>query len=186
MDDYIRLEKEYGARNKFLYTFEFSGPRTFGESWAQEYIHDCVPQLQTPSKDHDQNYSGEYDFWYKGIRIEVKASRAVEDKSGGKLVDKALYSSDTQSRFNMNFQQIKPACCDVFIWMGVWRDAIRFWVLSSEEVESNEYYSRGQHRGNVGEGQLWIKQTNIDKFDQYLVTPENLLKTIIAKAGKAF
>ena len=85
---------------------------------------------------------------------------------------------------NMNFQQIKPACCDVFIWMGVWRDLIRYWVLSSLEVESNAFYSHGQHRGNTGEGQLWIKQSNINEFSSYLVNPEDILDVIREKANR--
>lgn len=181
LDEYIKLEREYGARNKYLYTYELSGPRTFGESWAQEHLNAIVPELSKPSKRLDPNYSGEYDFWYEGIKIEVKASRAAEDKSGGKLVDKALYSFDTTTKFNMNFQQLKPACCDVFVWMGVWRDAVRFWVLSSAEVESSEFYSSGQHRGNSGEGQLWIKRSNIEKFSRYIVEPNRLLTEIVRK-----
>ena len=69
----------------------------------------------------------------------------------------------------MNFQQIKPICCDVFIWIGVWRDRIRYWVLSSNEVESNRYYSGGQHRGNEGEGQLHLKDTNVLEFAKFEV-----------------
>ena len=84
----------------------------------------------------------------------------------------------------MNFQQIKPACCDVFVWIGVWRDVIRYWVLSSAEVESNPYYSVGQHRGNVGEGQLWLKDTNIKDFNQYEVGVRDILTKIIEKAKK--
>lgn len=38
---------------------------------------------------------------------------------------------------------------------------IRYWVLSSREVETNPYYSHGQHRGNVGEGQLRVRHDNI-------------------------
>lgn len=37
----------------------------------------------------------------------------------------------------MNFQQVKPRCCDVFVWIAVWRDVIRYWVLSSNEVETS-------------------------------------------------
>ena len=96
---------------------------------------------------------------------------------------KAL-SSDSSSGFDMNFQQIKPACCDVFVWIAVWRDKIRYWVLSSEEVANNEYYSVGQHRGNVGEGQLWLKETNIDKFDKYEVSVRDILTAIVNKANR--
>lgn len=128
-------------------------------------------------------YSGQYDFWYNGIRIEVKASRAVRRKSGDSLIIKAL-SSDSNYGFDMNFQQLKPACCDVFVWIAVWRDVIRYWVLSSDEVKNNRYYSSRQHRGNVGEGQLWLKDTNIDDFDQYEVGVRDILFKIIEKAGR--
>lgn len=84
----------------------------------------------------------------------------------------------------MNFQQIKPACCDVFVWIAVWRDKIRYWVLPSSEVANNKYYSIGQHRGNVGEGQLWLKETNISDFDSYEVGVRDIL-TAIVKAKKS-
>lgn len=130
---------------------------------------------------YDKEYSGQYDFWYDGIRIEVKASRAVRKKSGDSLIIKAL-SSDSKHKFDMNFQQIKPACCDVFVWIAVWRDVIRYWVLSSDEVKNNPYYSTGQHRGNVGEGQLWIKDTNINEFNKYEVGVRDILTKIIEKS----
>jgi hypothetical protein len=90
---------------------------------------------------------------------------------------KAL-SSDSQKPFWMNFQQIKPACCDVFVWIAVWRDVIRYWVLSSHEVESSPYFSKGQHRGNVGEGQLHVRQDNIHAFDSLEVAPDRLAVAI--------
>lgn len=106
-------------------------------------------------------------------RIEVKASRAVDAKVDGPLYVKAL-SSDSRKEFWMNFQQIKPDCCDVFVWISVWRDIIRYWVLSSQEVEMNPHYSKGQHRGNVGEGQLHIRHDNIGDFSAYEVKPNKL------------
>ena len=148
-------------------------------------MNELVPALQKPSTDLDKNYSGQYDFWYNGIRIEVKASRAVRRESGGTLIEKAL-ASDSPYGFDMNFQQLKPACCDVFVWIGVWRDVIRYWVLSSAEVENNPYYSKGQHRGNKGEGQLWLKETNIDDFAEYEVNAHELLHKIVEKFFQRF
>jgi hypothetical protein len=72
----------------------------------------------------------------------------------------------------MNFQQIKPRYCDVFVWVAAWRDIIKYWVLPSFAVETNRYYSSGQHWGNVGEGQLHLKRDNINDFDMYLVRPD--------------
>ena len=80
---------------------------------------------------------------------------------------------------SLNFQQVKPRYCDVFIWVAVWRDKIRYWVLASREVETNRYYSVGQHRGNVGEGQLHITQDNIAAFSQYEAQSNKLLDAIL-------
>lgn len=78
----------------------------------------------------------------------------------------------------MNFQQLKPECCDVFVWIGVWRDVIKYWVLSSDEAKNDKYFSAGQHRGNVGEGQLWIKDNNIEHFKQYETNVHEILTKI--------
>lgn len=183
LQQYFDIRNRYLERNKYLYVFEITAPRTFGETWAQRHLNEIVPELRRPSTLYDPDYSGQYDFWYDGIRIEVKASRAVRRKSGDSLIIKAL-SSDSKYGFDMNFQQIKPACCDVFVWIAVWRDVIRYWVLSSDEVQNNPYYSSGQHRGNVGEGQLWLKETNISEFNEYEVGVRNILTKILEKGGK--
>lgn len=179
LDDYVELRDEYISRNLYLYIFEISAPRTFGESWAQGHLKELVPSLIKPSKKIDPDYSGQYDLRLDDIRIEVKASRAVDANMDAPLYVKAL-SSDSKKTFWMNFQQVKPACCDVFVWVAVWRDVIRYWVLSSSEVESNKYYSPSQHRGSVGEGQLHVKHDNIMEFEDYRVEPNELEGTIRA------
>jgi len=178
LDEYYELRDEYISRNMFLYLFEISAPRGFGETWAQGHLKELIPELVKPSKKRDPNYSGQYDFYLdEKIKIEVKASRAVDFNSREALPVKAL-SSDSEKQFDMNFQQIKPTCCDVFIWVAVWRDMIRYWVLASDEVKNNKYFSGGQHRGNVGEGQLHLKHDNIDEFTRYEAKSNRLLKAI--------
>ena len=180
IDEYYEIRDDYTDRNLYLYLFEISAPRTFGETWAQGHLKQLVQDLQRPSKSLDADYSGQYDFFLQpDIRIEVKASRAVDFDSDEPLYIKAL-SSDSVKRFDMNFQQIKPRFCDVFVWVAAWRDVIKYWVLSSHEVESNRYYSRGQHRGNVGEGQLHLNHDNIQEFDSYLTAPNQLEAAIRA------
>ncbi len=78
LDGYHELRDDYIARNLYLYVFEISAPRTFGEAWAQGHLKELVPELQKPSKKTDPDYSGQYDFFLDNIRIEVKASRAVD------------------------------------------------------------------------------------------------------------
>lgn len=182
LDDYLEIRDEYIARNMYLYIFEISAPRGFGEQWAQGHLKELVPELIKPTKKIDKKYSGQYDFLYKPsekqlIKIEVKASRAVDFNSQEPLYVKAL-SWKSKKPFDMNFQQVKPKCCDVFVWIGVWRDTIKYWVLSSKEVEKNKYYSKGQHRGNIGEGQLHLKHDNIKEFQKYSSKPKELLDKI--------
>jgi len=184
LEDYYEIRDDYVARNMYLYIFEIGSPRGFGELWAQGHLKELVPDLLKPTKKLEENYKGDYDFILPNekelIRIEVKASRAVDGKSQEPLYVKAL-SFNSKSPFWMNFQQIKPAHCDVFVWTAVWRDVIKYWVLSSDEVKNNKYYSKGQHRGNTGEGQLHLKDDNIKEFDKYEIK-SNELKDAIIKA----
>jgi hypothetical protein len=147
-----------------------------------------VLELKTPNKKLDPKYSGEYDFlldWVDSkdkahsIKIEVKTSRAVDfERPDEPLYIKAL-ASDSKRPFDMNFQQMKPKCADVFLWIAVWRDKIIYWVLSRSEVKSNKYFSKGQHRGNVGEGQLHLNRDNIAEFRKYEVISTRIKDAII-------
>ena len=58
-DEYIELRDGYMARNMFMYIFEISAPRSFGDAWAQGHLKELVPELQKPSKKTDSSYSGE-------------------------------------------------------------------------------------------------------------------------------
>lgn len=177
-DQYLDIRTEYISENPNLWIFEISAPRGFGEKFAQTYVQGKCSNLKKPSKKLDPNFSGEYDLWLDGITIEVKASRAVDSDSEEPLYMKAL-SRDTQKRFLMNFQQLKPQCCDVFIWVAVFRDEIVLWVIGSNEVQNHTLFSKGQHRGNKGnEGQLHIKHDNIYQLNSYVLEDNNLEKAI--------
>lgn len=173
-DQYIEIRTEYISENPNLWIFEISAPRGFGEKFAQTYVQGKCSKLKKPSKKTDPNYSGEYDLWLDGISIEVKASRAVDSDSNEPLYVKAL-SRNTQKKFLMNFQQLKPQCCDVFIWVAVFRDEIVLWIMNSNEVLNNPLFSKGQHRGNKGnEGQLHIKHDNIKVLNQFELKDDDI------------
>jgi hypothetical protein len=186
--EYYELRNSYIERNLYLYIFEISAPRGLGDKWAFGQLKQLVPDFKRPSKAIDSKYSGEYDFWldwtnttdkHHGIRVEVKTSRAVDfERLDEPLYVKAL-SFDSKRPFDMNFQQIKPKCADVFVWIGVWRDSIRYWVLNRDEVQGNKYFSQGQHRGNIGEGQLHLNRENITEFKQYEVQSTSIKKAVI-------
>jgi hypothetical protein len=183
-DLYMEIRTEYISANPNLWLFEISAPRAFGEGFAQTYVQAKCSKLKKPSKKLDPNYNGEYDLWLDGITIEVKASRAVDSDSEEPLYIKAL-SRNSQKRFLMNFQQLKPQCCDVFIWVAVFRDEIVLWVVNSKEISEHPLYSKGQHRGNKGnEGQMHVKHDNIHQLNQYKLNDDNLESAIIAAAKK--
>lgn len=167
------MRNRYIERNCFLHIFDLTS-RRFGDTWAYSQLKSIIPEIRKPSRELDPSYgSGEYDAFLDGIRIEIKSSRAVDLDSAASMSEKAL-ASDSKKRFLMNFQQIKADLCDVFVWIAIWRDAIRYWVLSSQEIKSSPYYSKGQHRGNVGEGQLHVRNDNINEFSKYEVKPSHL------------
>lgn len=182
---YIDIRSDYICGNPNLWIFEISAPRGFGEKFAQTYLQGKCPALKIASNKLDEEYSGEYDLWLDGIRIEVKASRAVDNDSDEPLYMKAL-ARDTKRPFVMNFQQLKPQCCEVFVWVAVFRDEIVLWVMNSTEVSKNPLFSKGQHRGNSGnEGQLHINQENIHKFDVYELGGGDLGDAIRRAASRA-
>ena len=114
------------------------------------------------------------------IRVEVKASRVVEYRSDKALHLKALRSDSTKT-FDMNFQQLKPRYCDVFVWIAVWIDVIKCWVIPSSVIEK---IYKPQHRGNIGEGQFHLKPSNIHSFDQYLTQLSEIEKAILKAYDK--
>lgn len=174
LDGYIAMRDAYMKGSPYLNLYEMS-PSPFGKVWAEQHIRRLVPELKKPdSKDKDRKH---HDWKLDEIRVEVKASRAVERGSDLPLVQKAL-SRNSDKPFEMNFQQQKPGKCDVFVWIGVWRDDIRYWVLSSEEVAGHGKFSDKQHAGNTGEGQLHMTHENIGSFEDFECQPAALADAI--------
>lgn len=40
--DYLEIRNNYLNRNKYLYIFEITAPRTFGETWAQRHLNEMI------------------------------------------------------------------------------------------------------------------------------------------------
>lgn len=185
IEDYQRIREDYLVRNPYLYLFEMA-PRTFGQEWGEQHMRTILPEAEKAGKHIDPAFQGEYDLWFNGLRIEVKASRAVRKKGGRTLAQKALFHGATDN-FDMNFQQLKPGCCDALIWIAVWRDFLDYWILTPEQVRNHPEFSN-QHRGGSTdpdgkpiEGQIHINRGNYTSFEKYRVSPELIadrLKTI--------
>lgn len=174
---YEIIRKKYISSNIYLDLYGLA-PRVFGQVWGETHILGKNKRFNKAHKSLDPKYSGEYDIWLEGIKIEVKASRAIDKKIRGSLISKALEFGSTKT-FWMNYQQLKLDISDIFIFIGVWADIIKYWILTNEEVKSNPYISH-QHRGGV-EYQIGVTEKNISKFDKYLVDSKHLLEVIIEK-----
>lgn len=176
-NDYEELRQNYVSANRYLGLFGLA-PRIFGQVWGEQHLMDLDARFRKPDKSLDSGYDGQYDLWCEGIRVEVKAARAINTRRRGDLVSKALHFGSA-GPFWMNFQQLKLDVCDAFIFIGVWVDQIVYWVLSNSDVRANSYLSH-QHRGGV-EYQIGITDKNLAEFAPYQVEATQLVLAIQTK-----
>ena len=182
--EYENLRAAYVNANPYLNLYNVS-PRVFGEIWAQQHLVDLDSRFKKPSKQVDKKYSGEYDLYLenakKTIKVEVKASRAINTKIRGGLEHKAL-GIESEEPYWMNFQQLKLGIVDIFVFIGVWIDKIYYWVLTNKEVKDHPMRSH-QHRGGI-EYQIGITDKNFKDFESFLVKPNHLASVILKKVSQ--
>jgi len=196
---YLDLRSNYIDRNLYLYLFEMA-PRTFGDTWGLSHLMSIEPCLKRPNKKIDHGYKNEYDLYLphknKNIKIEVKASRAQDrDRADEPMVVKA-FSSRSTGNFLMNFQQLKPSCCDVFVWIAAYRNSIKYWVLKNTVIQQHQDFTP-QHRNketakreknykktDIYEGQIMITNANIDTIESYKVDSKGIRQAIIEQYEK--
>lgn len=175
-EQYEKLRDTYVSANRYLELYGLA-PRIFGQVWGEQHVQDLHSGFKKPNSSLDPNYEGQYDLWIEGVRVEVKAARAINTKKRGDLVSKAL-RSDSSEPFWMNFQQLKLDMCDVLVFIGVWVDQIVYWVLSNNQAKSNPYLSH-QHRGGV-EYQIGITDRNISDFDVFRTQASGIVERVLS------
>ena len=192
-ETYLQLFHDYTKRNQYLSLFEMA-PRTFGETWGEKHILALFPQFMKATKENMAsfypNFDGEFDLWWNGLRIEVKACRAnaPSTKQSQSLISRAyLHHEALKAGFKCHFQQLKPSCCDIFLWIGVCRDELLYWVLTSQELEHTGKLGsqhRTEHTGiedfAVFEGQVFMTEEELNPF---LVKEQEILQVIQSKAN---
>lgn len=179
-EEYEKLRESYVSSNKYLELYGLA-PRIFGQIWGERHLMDLDSRFKKAIKSLDTDFEGEYDLWAEGVKVEVKACRAIDTKKRDTVMSKALHF-DSPRPFWMNFQQLKPETCDVFVFIGVWVDRIVYWVLSSKEAQSNKHVSH-QHRGGI-EYQIGITHNNISDFDKYITQPSAIYDKVISVRKK--
>src|SRR3990172_7441625 len=50
LDEYHEIRNDYIDRTLYLYLFEISAPRGYGEVWAHGHLRELVPALERPSR----------------------------------------------------------------------------------------------------------------------------------------
>lgn len=190
-EKYMEIIQNYNQRNLYLNLFDMA-PRTFGQTWGEAHILKLFPQFMKATKENVSsvypNFDGEFDLWFKGIRIEVKACRANSTSTKGSLASRAyLHSEALSAGFKYHFQQLKPSCCDIFIWIGVCRDDLIYWVLTSDELlntgklgSQHRNESTGTEGAKVFEGQVFMTEQELKPF---LVSEKEILSKVIEKAS---
>ena len=190
---YQELSDDYASRNKYLELFELA-PRTFGETWGEQHILSLFPHFSKATKeslaDIYPSFDGEFALWLDGIRVEVKACRANSNKAKGSLASRAyLHSEAKEAGFKYHYQQLKPSCCDVFIWIGVCRDTLLYWVLTSDELRQTGKLGSQHRNENTGvegvevfEGQVFMTEEELAPF---LVSENDVLNTVLKKGNKS-
>ena len=188
-EKYMELHNEYAKRNQYLDLFDMA-PRTFGETWGEKHILGLFPEFVKATKENISSiypdFDGEFDLWLDGIRVEVKACRANSIKTGGSLASRAyLHSEATSNGFKYHYQQLKPSCCDVFIWIGVCRDDLLYWVLTSDELQKTGKLGSQHRNENTGvagvevfEGQVFMTEEELKPF---LVDEKDVLNAVRRK-----
>lgn len=191
-EKYMELNNEYIKRNRYLNLFEMA-PRTFGETWGEKHILSLFPEFVKATKENISSFypdfDGEFDLWLNGIRVEVKACRANNTKTGESLASRAyLHSEATTNSFKYHYQQLKPSCCDVFIWIGVCRDDLLYWVLSSDELQKTGKLGSQHRNENTGtanvevfEGQVFMTEEELKAF---CVEEKDILNAVRKKGSK--
>ncbi|MCM1225082.1 MAG: restriction endonuclease subunit M [Lachnospiraceae bacterium] len=173
--DYEKLNNEFRERNKYINLFEMA-PRTFGQTWGEQHIEELFPQFIKATKRNlatdYPDFDGEFDLWHEGIRIEVKACRANRTDGKRSLANRAYTHAEAlANKFKYHYQQLKPSCCDVFIWIGVCRDELLYWVLTSKELQSTGKLGSQHRNENTGvedaevfEGQVFMTEEELRPF----------------------
>lgn len=110
------------------------------------------------------------------IRIEIKFSRALKENTDkikmDNVIQQCLEASTSyrvfcskeasNQKFDCNIQQIKSTEFDILYYGIFFSDKIEIFKITNEQVLSLKNYSNKQHRGNIGEGQFHLNNSNIN------------------------
>lgn len=166
-EDFLKLQNSFQVRNINLNIFKMS-ETSFGVKWGQSHIFSLSGDFERPEKGRDH-----HDAVLDVLKIEIKASRAVERGNSLPLDQKALRFGE-QKPFTMNFNHIFLDEADVYLFLGVWLDKICYWLLTKVDLLALPNYLNKYQT----EYQMPITDANISSFERYRLEKEDLIQAI--------
>lgn len=177
--EYGTLKREQMS-NRYLILYGIDS-RLFAEIWAVEHLKRMDPRFNS---EFDRAATKKYEALFEGIKVGIKACRAVKENVQGDRFKGALRYSLKQP-FAFRFRNLNVQMCDVFVFIGVWVNLMIYWVLSEREINLNEYLVLDQSKQTM-DHMIEINNGNIAAFDKYRVHESDLIATIMKKGGRAF
>ena len=195
-EEYVSLKEQFNARNKYLYLYEMTSA-VCGKEVEEIVLKTNEDEFKKACKDNlpadgYSSFNKQFDLFIdlgdKGIiRVEVKSNRASSNSAKAtSLTSKAKKKKEFEDKNrSFHFQQLKPACSHVFILVGIYSDAISFYVLNSDELKT--FNLSPQHKGGKTdkndpdfEGQVSISVNDLSKYGPR----KDLLKRVKEKYKK--
>lgn len=109
----------------------------------------------------------------------IRSSNIIEQIAAANVSNRTVsYDNAETTSFDCNIQQVKCSEFDLLYYGLFFSDAIEIFQMTSDDVLKLTGYSNKQHRGNTGEGQFHITNSNIqyhrDNFFERLLSYEEL------------
>ena len=176
LGQYNEIIVQYLLDNKYLFLYEM-GNTAFG-SWGEDHLISLYSSgiYKSGIREHDLIARNEK----KEVKIECKSSRALLESASkdmiGNIVCKAVeYSS---GNFYLQFDHMKPYFCNVFVFIGVWIDQIKYWIIPSSDISIIPH----SHKRDADGFHIRMDCSNIDFFNTYLVNKEDIFGAIMGLA----
>lgn len=138
----------------------------FGEIWVSEYLMEKLPALKKPN-------TTKYDLIYNERKIETKAARVRNHDKIDEYHNYKPMKFDEEGLWMISFNRIK-GYADTFIFIVIWLDKIKYFILSKDEVFNFVHRTEKQGRGSPGEFLIQISNTTFKDLEPYEISLSEL------------
>jgi len=111
----------------------------------------------------DQRIEVKFSTVMKENDDKIRDDNVIDQCKKANLANRAMQSFETDRYcFDCNIQQVKRKEFDVLYYGLFFANQIEIFKMDSDEILSCPGYSDKQHRGNEGEGQFHLNESNIE------------------------